>query len=102
MAITIPWAAHPRTSSRSSSMSASQSNGGMRCRRARPPTGSSDRPDPRRGGPNDMEPDESTDPDHELVGDEKMFTGEPVETDEGVRRPQQMPVGKDIVEGGGE
>jgi hypothetical protein len=49
-----------------------------------------------------MERDPSTDPDHQLVGDEKMYTGEPVETEEGLRRPQQMAVGKDIVEGGGE
>ena len=49
-----------------------------------------------------METDHSTDPDHELVGDERMYTGEPVETDEGLRRPQQMAVGKDNVEGGGE
>jgi hypothetical protein len=41
-----------------------------------------------------MGPDETTDPDHELVGDEKMYTGEPVDTDEGVRRPQQMPVAR--------
>lgn len=49
-----------------------------------------------------MERDRSTTPDHDLVGDEKMYTGEPVETDEGIRRPQQMAVGKDNVEGGGE
>jgi hypothetical protein len=40
--------------------------------------------------------------DDELTGDEKMYTGEPLETDEGVRRPQQMNVGKDNMEGGGE
>ena len=44
----------------------------------------------------------STDADHKLVADERMYTGEPVETDEGLRRPQQMAVGKDNVEGGGE
>jgi peroxiredoxin Q/BCP len=44
----------------------------------------------------------STDPDHVLVGDERMYTGEPVETEDGLRRPQQMAVGKDNVEGGGE
>jgi len=49
-----------------------------------------------------MGSEDSTDPDHDLVGDEKMFTGEPVETDEGLRRPQQMAVGRDNVEGGGE
>jgi len=49
-----------------------------------------------------MGPDKSTDPGHELVDDEKMFTGEPVDTEDGVIRPQQMPVGKDMVEGGGE
>jgi hypothetical protein len=46
--------------------------------------------------------DGRSDPYRDLTGDERMYTGEPVETDEGVRRPQQMSVGKDNVEGGGE
>ncbi len=49
-----------------------------------------------------MEKDRIPGPDDELVGDEKMYTGEPVETDEGIRRPQQMNVGVDNMEGGGE
>ncbi|HEY3723293.1 MAG TPA: hypothetical protein VGN59_08015 [Acidimicrobiia bacterium] len=40
--------------------------------------------------------------DDELTGDEKMYTGEPLETDEGVRRPQQMNLGKENMAGGGE
>jgi hypothetical protein len=43
----------------------------------------------------------------EIDGDEepddsKMYTGEPVETERGTRRPQQMNVGRDNMEGGGE
>jgi hypothetical protein len=41
-------------------------------------------------------------PEHELVGDERMYTGEPVETETGLRRPQQMNVGGAGMEGGGE
>jgi len=39
---------------------------------------------------------------HELEGDERMYTGEPVETESGLRRPQQMNVGEENMEGGGE
>jgi hypothetical protein len=45
---------------------------------------------------------DSSSPAHELEGDERMYTGEPVETDTGVRRPQQMNVGPGNMEGGGE
>jgi hypothetical protein len=38
----------------------------------------------------------------ELDDDERMYTGEPVETSEGTYRPRQMNVGKDNMEGGGE
>jgi hypothetical protein len=47
-------------------------------------------------------PDEASSPEHELEGDERMYTGEPVETETGLRRPQQMNVGVDNMEGGGE
>jgi hypothetical protein len=40
--------------------------------------------------------------DMDLVDEQIEYTGEPVETDEGLGRPQQMAVGKDNVEGGGE
>jgi len=40
--------------------------------------------------------------DEELVGDERMYTGEPVETEAGPRRPQQMNVGVENMQGGGE
>ena len=46
--------------------------------------------------------DESSTPEHELEGDERLYTGEPVETESGLRRPQQMNVGVDNMEGGGE
>ena len=52
---------------------------------------------PRAGGP-----DDPSSPAHELEGDERMYTGEPVETESGVRRPRQMNVGGDNMEGGGE
>jgi hypothetical protein len=41
-------------------------------------------------------------PDEELEGDERLYTGEPVETEDGLRRPQQMNVGPGNEEGGGE
>jgi hypothetical protein len=51
----------------------------------------------------DERPDEdSRDPEHKLQGDERMYTGEPVETDEGTYRPQQMNVGFENMEGSGE
>jgi hypothetical protein len=38
-----------------------------------------------------------------LEGDERMYTGEPVDDGEQVRRPQQMnAAGRDNIEGGGE
>lgn len=37
-----------------------------------------------------------------LEGDERMYTGEPVDDGTHVRRPQQMNVGVDNMEGGGE
>jgi hypothetical protein len=40
--------------------------------------------------------------DDELTGDERMYTGEPVETEDGPRRPQQMNVGVENMQGGGE
>jgi hypothetical protein len=46
--------------------------------------------------------DEPSSPEHELQGDERMYTGEPVETETGVRRPRQMNVGGENMEGGGE
>ncbi len=46
--------------------------------------------------------DEPSSPEHELHGDERLYTGEPVETDIGLRRPRQMNVGGDNMEGGGE
>jgi hypothetical protein len=50
----------------------------------------------------DRSPDEVPGPDGELTGDERMYTGEPVETEDGPRRPQQMNVGVENMEGGGE
>src|SRR5262249_36860953 len=44
--------------------------------------------------------DEPTSPEHELQGDERMYTGEPVQTKTGTRRPRQMNVGPDNMEGG--
>jgi hypothetical protein len=41
-------------------------------------------------------------PNEPLEGDERMYTGEPVETEDGAVRPQQMNVGVDNMEGGGE
>jgi hypothetical protein len=35
----------------------------------------------------------STSPEHQLHGDERMYTGEPVETETGLRRPQPRNVG---------
>jgi len=52
----------------------------------------------KRRSPTDQEPG----PDDELTGDERMYTGEPVETEDGTRRPQQMNVGVENMEGGGE
>jgi len=40
--------------------------------------------------------------DRPLEGDERMYTGEVVDTESGPRRPQQMNVGVDNMEGGGE
>jgi hypothetical protein len=40
--------------------------------------------------------------DEPLEGDERMYTGEPVDDGERVRRPQQMNVGVENMEGGGE
>jgi hypothetical protein len=37
-----------------------------------------------------------------LEGEERLYTGEPVDDGEHVRRPQQMNVGVDNMEGGGE
>lgn len=48
------------------------------------------------------DPDEPSSPEHELHGDERMYTGEPVETETGLRRPRQMNVGGENMEGGGE
>jgi hypothetical protein len=53
-----------------------------------------------RSQPSDVEDPSS--PDHELRGDERMYTGEPVETETGLRRPQQMNVSGENMEGGGE
>jgi hypothetical protein len=50
---------------------------------------------------NERPPDE-TEEETDDAADAKMYTGEPVETDEGVERPQQMNVGKDNMDGGGE
>ena len=57
--------------------------------------------------PNPQRPDDSDErptrrPDEALQGDERMYTGEPVETEDGPRRPQQMNVGVENMEGGGE
>jgi hypothetical protein len=41
-------------------------------------------------------------PDEALEGDERMYTGEPVDDGDDVRRPQQMNVGVDNMDGGGE
>jgi hypothetical protein len=41
-------------------------------------------------------------PNAKLEGDERMYTGEPVDTEDGLRRPQQMNVGRENMEGGGE
>ncbi len=38
----------------------------------------------------------------ELQADERMYTGEPVETDDGTYRPQQMNVGAENMQGAGE
>lgn len=40
--------------------------------------------------------------DEPLEGDERLYTGEPVDDGEHVRRPQQMNAGRDNIEGGGE
>jgi hypothetical protein len=34
--------------------------------------------------------------------EERLYTGEPLETEDGIEVPQQMPVGEENVEGGGE
>ena len=47
--------------------------------------------------PREQQHEEQAEPD-----DSKMYTGEPVDTPEGTRRPQQMNVGADNMEGGGE
>ncbi len=41
-------------------------------------------------------------PDEPLPSDEKMYTGETLDTPEGERTPRQMNVGKDNEDGGGE
>ena len=50
----------------------------------------------------DPNPDQEPGPDDELTGDERMYTGEPVETEDGPRRPQQMNAGVENMQGGGE
>jgi hypothetical protein len=53
--------------------------------------------------PRDEEtPDDEAGPGTDRPDDWKMYTGEPVETDEGRKRPQQMNVGRENMEGGGE
>jgi hypothetical protein len=42
------------------------------------------------------------DPNRDLESDERMYTGEPVETEVGTYRPQQMNVGFENMEGSGE
>src|SRR3954471_9703909 len=44
--------------------------------------------------------DEATAPDRELRDDERMYTGEPVDTDSGPRRPLQIHIGDENMEGG--
>jgi hypothetical protein len=46
-----------------------------------------------------VDPPEAEEP---LEGDERLYTGEPVDDGEHVRRPQQMNVGVENMEGGGE
>jgi hypothetical protein len=46
--------------------------------------------------------DDAPEADAPLEGDERMYTGEPVDDGEHVRRPQQMNVGVENMEGGGE
>ena len=46
--------------------------------------------------------DDAVEADEPLEGDERMYTGEPVDDGETVRRPQQMNVGVENMEGGGE
>jgi hypothetical protein len=53
-------------------------------------------------GESELADDDSRRPEHKLVGDERMYTGEPVETDEGTYRPQQMNVGYENMQGSGE
>lgn len=50
----------------------------------------------------DTNPHQDPGPGDELTGDERMYTGEPVETEDGPRRPQQMNVGVENMQGGGE
>jgi hypothetical protein len=58
---------------------------------------------PKSSEPNEKSAHEdSRDPKHDLVGDERMYTGEPVEADEGTYRPQQMNVGFETMQGGDE
>jgi hypothetical protein len=51
--------------------------------------------------PDDPAPDDPA-PDDTVPDDSKMYTGEPVDTPEGTQRPQQMNVGADNMQGGGE
>ena len=50
----------------------------------------------------DETPDDEDGGGKDRPADWKMYTGEPVETDEGRKRPQQMNVGRENMEGGGE
>jgi len=59
-----------------------------------PPTGTS-----RRGDRTDDAAARDNEPE---ADDSKMYTGEPVDTPEGTERPQQMNVGADNMQGGGE
>jgi hypothetical protein len=45
---------------------------------------------------------ESRNASHKLEGDERMYTGEPVDTGDSTLRPQQMNVGFENMEGSGE
>ena len=46
--------------------------------------------------------DDAAEAEQPLEGDERLYTGEPVDDGEHVRRPQQMNVGVENMEGGGE
>jgi hypothetical protein len=51
---------------------------------------------------NDASSDDDAEQDEPEPDDSKMYTGEPVETHRGREVPQQMNVGRDNMEGGGE